>query len=143
MRMSRLLLVIFFAWCGLFINPGIDVHAAAGQNAPTTSAGGPAAPGAQSSANSTSSEDIKAIQTFNKRRYDEVGVLKVEAQKKHKILFIMGVCLLIGILTTAGLGLAMALGDKPVFMWHMAVAGMTVTLAIAHAVTSIIWFFPF
>jgi len=97
----------------------------------------------QTAAVNSSREDIQAIQTFNKLREDETGILKVEAQKKHKILFIMGVALLIGILTTAGLGLAMVLGDKPVFMWHMAVAGITVTLAIAHAVTSIVWFFPF
>jgi len=130
--MSPLLFIFFVASLGLFACPVLDVHAATGS----------AANGSQATVNS-SSEDIKAIQTFNKRRYDEVGILKVEAQKKHKILFIMGVGLLLGILTTAGLGLAMVLGDKPVFMWHMAVAGITVTLAIAHAVTSIIWFFPF
>ncbi|MDQ6960007.1 MAG: hypothetical protein Q9M27_03170 [Mariprofundaceae bacterium] len=121
--------------------PGLDAHAAARQTT-VVSAGGSAKSGAQSTV-SDASADIQAIQAFNKRRYDEVGILKVEAQKKHKILFIMGVCLLLGILTTAGLGLAMVLGDRPVFMWHMAVAGITVTLAIVHAATSIIWFFPF
>ncbi len=114
---------------GLLATPVTDVNAAPD-------------PGGQA-ATTSSSEDIQAIQTFNKLRDNEVGILKVEAQKKHKILFIMGVGLLLGILTTAGLGLAMVLGDKPVFMWHMAVAGITVTLAIAHAVTSMIWFFPF
>jgi len=142
MRMSRLLLMISVTWCGLFVCPGLDAYAAAGQRAMVVAADGSAAPDPQATVSSTS-EDIKAIQTFNKRRYDEVGILKVEAQKKHRILFIMGVCLMLGILTTAGLGLAMVLGDKPVFMWHMAVAGITVTLAIAHAATSIIWFFPF
>gem|GEM_PF-1514727 len=142
MHISRLLFLIFFAWCALFMNPGTAAYAAAGQSGTVVGGNGVTASGGQSVVNHTS-EDIKAIQTFNKRRYDEVGILKVEAQKKHKILFIMGVALLLGILTTAGLGLAMVLGDKPIFMWHMAVAGITVTLAIAHAVTSIIWFFPF
>jgi len=137
--MPRLLFIISIAWCGLFICPGSTVYAAAGQSATAEAS---AVSGSQTVVNS-SSEDIKAIETFNKLRYDEVGILKVEAQKKHKILFIMGVCLLLGILSTAGLGLAMVLGDKPVFMWHMAIAGITVTLAIAHAVTSMIWFFPF
>jgi len=139
MRMSRLLFIISIAWCGLLICPGSTAYADAGQH---VTADVSAVSGTQATVNN-SSEDIKAIQTFNKRRYDEVGILKVAAQKKHKILFIMGVCLLLGILTTAGLGLAMVLGEKPLFMWHMAVAGVTVTLAIAHAVTSIIWFFPF
>jgi len=121
-----MMVVIMF---GLLALPVTDVNA-------TPDPGGQAA-------STSSSEDIQAIQTFNKLRDNEVGILKVEAQKKHKILFIMGVGLLLGILTTAGLGLAMVLGDKPVFMWHMAVAGITVTLAIAHAVTSMIWFFPF
>lgn len=140
--MSRLLIMIPVALCALLVGPGLDAHAAAGPGATPASAVGSAASGGSVTSNHTS-EDIKAIQTFNKRRYDEVGILKVEAQKKHKILFIMGVCLLLGILTTAGLGIAMVLGGRQVFMWHMALAGITVTLAIAHAVTSIIWFFPF
>lgn len=132
MRMLRLLFMTSIVWCGLFVSLGFDAYAAAGSDAL----------GTQSTV-SNMREDLQAIQTFNKLRENQTGVLKVEAQKKHKILFIMGVCLLVGILTTAGLGLAMVLGDKQLFMWHMAVAGATVTLAIAHAVTSIIWFFPF
>jgi len=88
-------------------------------------------------------QDLRAIQTFNKLHEDETGILKVQAQKKHKILFLMGAGLLTGILTTVGFSLAMVLGGKQVFVWHMLFAGITTTLAIAHAVTSIIWFFPF
>lgn len=132
MRMPRLLFIISIALYALLACPGLDAHAATAQS-----------PAARPTTASGTSADIMAIQTFNKRHYDEVGILKVEAQRKHKILFIMGICLLLGIFTTAGLGLAMVLGDKPLFMWHMAIAGITVTLAIAHAVTSIIWFFPF
>ncbi len=139
MRVFRLLFIISIAWCSLLACPGSSAHATVVQRSV-------AAAGSNNTHQPTASgtsADIMAIQTFNKRRYDEVGILKVEAQRKHKILFIMGVCLLLGIFTTTGLGLAMALGDKPVFMWHMAAAGITVTLAIAHAVTSMIWFFPF
>jgi len=132
MRMLRLLFITSIVWCGLLVCLEFDAYAAASS----------ATSGTQSTV-SNMREDLHAIQTFNKLREDQTGVLKVEAQKKHKILFIMGVCLLVGILTTAGLGLAMVLGDKQLFMWHMAVAGVTVTLAIAHAVTSIVWFFPF
>jgi len=140
MRAFRLLFIILIAWFGLLVCPGSSAHAAVAQSSTVAAAEGSA--GSQPAARGTSA-DIVAIQGFNKRHYDEVGILKVEAQRKHKILFIMGVCLLLGIFTTTGLGLAMALGDKPVFMWHMAAAGITVTLAIAHAVTSMIWFFPF
>jgi len=130
--MLRLLFMIIVASSGLFTCPGL-----AAEDVP-----GSGVSGVHTAVN-TAREDIQAIQTFNKLRENEAGVLKVETQKKHKILFIMGVCLLLGILTTAGFGLAMVLGGKPVFMWHMAIAGITVTLAIAHAVTSMIWFFPF
>ncbi len=88
-------------------------------------------------------QDLRAIQTFNKLHEDETGVLQVQARRKHQILFLMGAGLLTGLLTTAGLGLAMVLGGKQVFVWHMLSAGITLTLAIAHAVTAIIWFFPF
>jgi len=151
--MSRLLLIVFIAGCGSLVCPGLAAHATAGQGSGASvtepvvagqSGTGAAAGGSEAQPTlSSMREDIKALQTFNKLRENEAGILKVETQKKHKILFIMGICLLLGILTTAGLGLAMVLGDKPVYMWHMAVAGITVTLAIAHAVTSMIWFFPF
>jgi hypothetical protein len=62
---------------------------------------------------------------------------------KHKILFIMGVILLVLIFLTAGFGMAMALHGKDVFIPHMIFAGATVFLAVAHAVTSIVWFFPY
>ena len=64
-------------------------------------------------------------------------------KKKHIILFTMGISLVILVLTTAGLGLAMVLYRKPVFVAHMIFAGMTVTLALVHALAAMIWFFPF
>lgn len=66
-----------------------------------------------------------------------------EIRKKHQILFLMGLLLLISILTTAGLGIAMGLYGKPVFVAHMVFAGISVTLAIVHAVVAMVWFYPF
>ena len=67
-----------------------------------------------------------------------------ESEKwKHEILFVMGVALLVLIFLTAGLGLAMVIKGKEVFVHHMLSAGATVFLAVAHAVTSIVWFSPF
>ena len=69
--------------------------------------------------------------------------LKEKDTGKHQILFIMGVILILLILLTAGFGMAMALHGKDVFIPHTIFAGATVFLAIAHAVTSIVWFFPY
>ena len=87
--------------------------------------------------------DLSAMQQFNALHQDEVGILKVELKKKHEILFFMGIGLLVGLLLTVAFGLGMVLDGKPWFLWHMLSAGFSVTLAIAHAVTSIIWFYPF
>ncbi len=67
----------------------------------------------------------------------------IDDEQKHKILFYMGVLLLILIVTTAVIGLRMALFGKQLFVPHMISAGFTVFLAFAHAVTAIVWFFPF
>jgi len=87
--------------------------------------------------------DLSAMQQFNALHEDEVGILKVDAKKKHEILFFMGIGLLIGLLLTVTFGLGMVLDNRPWFLWHMLSAGFSVTLALAHAVTSIIWFYPF
>lgn len=65
-----------------------------------------------------------------------------EQKTRHQILFVMGFVLLIGIGTTVGLGIAMALYHKPVFIAHMIAAGFSLTLAIVHAIVAIVWFYP-
>jgi len=88
-------------------------------------------------------QDLHAMQQFNRLHQDETGLLKVKQQTQHRILFWMGLGLILFIFMTAGFGLAMVFGGKQVFVWHMLCAGVTITLALAHAVTSIIWFFPY
>lgn len=73
---------------------------------------------------------------------DEQG-FGAEIKQKRQILFLMGIVLLIGIFTTLSLGIAMALYNKPVFVAHMVFAGITATLALVHAVTAMVWFYPF
>lgn len=63
--------------------------------------------------------------------------------KKHVVMFFMGVPLLILILITGALGIAMVVYGKQVFTLHMVFAGLTVTLALAHLVTGLVWFYPF
>jgi len=68
---------------------------------------------------------------------------RIETERKHQILFIMGIILLILVLTTGGLGVSMVVFDKNVFVAHMICAGLTMTLAAVHAATAIAWFWPY
>lgn len=101
-----------------------------------------AANGAQQGENSMQ-QDLGAMRDFNDLHQDETGLLKVSTKERHEILFYMGLGLIIGLLLTAGFGLGMVLGGRPLFLWHMLFAGISITLAIAHAVTAMIWFYPF
>ncbi|MEQ6340680.1 MAG: hypothetical protein M3A44_03280 [Gammaproteobacteria bacterium] len=93
------------------------------------------------SANANESHEV--MQSFvNKEQTVGKDVL-IADKKKHQILFVMGILLLIGIIGAAAFGIAMAVFGKQVFVAHMVFAGFSVFLAIAHAVTAIVWFFPF
>lgn len=91
----------------------------------------------------TANDSSEVLQGFTEKQDERHGVKEIADQRKHQILFYMGIALLIGILTTAGLGIAMALYGKEVFLAHMLSAGFSVFLAVAHAVTAVVWFFPF
>jgi len=69
--------------------------------------------------------------------------LDARTRQRQQILFLMGVGLLISIFTTVGLGIAMALYNKPVFVAHMVFAGISATLALIHAIVAVVWFYPF
>ncbi len=85
--------------------------------------------------------DVQLMQQFDTE--EELAPERaISTQRKHEILFLMGAALLLLIFVTAGLGMAMALWEKDVFTWHMLSAGLTVTLAIVHAVVSFVWFYP-
>lgn len=88
-------------------------------------------------------EGGEVLKGFTERQDAAHGVKEIEEKRKHEILFYMGIALLVGLFVTAGLGITMALYGKEVFLAHMLSAGFTVFLAVAHAVTAIVWFFPF
>jgi hypothetical protein len=88
-------------------------------------------------------EKGEIIEGFIAHQSQEHGVKAISDHRRHQILFAMGALLFIGILTTAGLGIAMGIFGKEVFLAHMISAGLTVFLAAAHAVASMVWFFPF
>jgi hypothetical protein len=59
------------------------------------------------------------------------------------VMFGLGAPLLLLLLATAGLGIAMGIYGKPVFLAHMICAGLTVTLAVVHVIVGLVWFRPF
>ena len=62
---------------------------------------------------------------------------------KHLIMFALAVPLLILLLITAGLGIATGVFGKKLYIPHMVLAGLTVTLALAHVIAGLVWFYPF
>ena len=47
------------------------------------------------------------------------------------------------LISTASVGIAVAAFGKPLFLVHMILAGLTVTVAIVHVIVGVVWFFPF
>jgi hypothetical protein len=90
-----------------------------------------------------SQENGQVMQGFTSQGDKGDGVLTVEDHKKRLIMFILGAPLLVMILITGGLGVAMGVYGKQVFVAHMLFAGLSMTLAIAHAIVGIVWFYPF
>lgn len=88
-------------------------------------------------------DSVKLLEAFvqNAPKAKDANVLS--DHKKHVVMFLMGAPLLILILITGALGIAMVVYGKQVFMLHMIFAGLTVTLALAHVVTGLVWFYPF
>lgn len=86
---------------------------------------------------------IQLMESFAKQATKVEDSNVFSDHKKHVIMFLMGVPLLILILITGALGVAMVVYGKQVFTMHMIFAGLTVTLALAHVVTGLVWFYPF
>ena len=97
------------------------------------------APASPASVDGTS----EVLSAFNKNQDKASEIVSIPDKKKRLVMFSMGVPLLIFILLTAGLGIAMGMYGKPVYIPHMICAGLSVTLAIAHAIVGIVWFYPF
>jgi hypothetical protein len=91
----------------------------------------------------TSDGTSEVLSAFNRDQAKPSNIVSIPDRKKRLIMFYMGVPLLIFILLTAALGIAMGVYGKPVYVPHMVCAGLSVTLAIAHAVVGIVWFYPF
>ena len=83
------------------------------------------------------------IGSFATDRSAKSELVQIEDKTKRLVMFVMGVPLLILIFVTAALGVAMGVYGKQVFVPHMVCAGLSLTLALGHAVVGIVWFYPF
>jgi len=85
----------------------------------------------------------EVMEIFNQDAMAKHAANELADEEKHKILFYMGITLLVLVCVTAYLGVSMVVFNQEVFVKHMISAGLTVTLSLAHAVVAIVWFFPF
>ena len=90
-----------------------------------------------------SGESAQILQEFNKQHRDAEHSKSITDKDKQRVMFLLGVALLTLVLITGGLGLAMGLYGKQVFVAHMVFAALSVTLGIAHAIVGLVWFYPF
>ena len=102
-----------------------------------------ALPSARADDNEQKGDSAKVMEAFEQ----QASQIKIDRpstiQKKHLTMFLLGVPLLILLLITGALGIAMGIYGKQVFVLHMISAGLTITLAFAHAIVGVIWFYPF
>lgn len=92
---------------------------------------------------SQSGDSAQILQAFNKQHREAEHAKSITEKDKQRIMFLLGVALITLVLITGGLGIAMGLYGKPVFVAHMVFAGLSITLAIVHAIVGVVWFYPF
>jgi phosphopantetheinyl transferase len=90
-----------------------------------------------------SEESAQILQAFNQQHSENEREKSITQKDKQRIMFLLGVALITLVLITGGLGIAMGLYGKPVFVAHMVFAGLSITLAIVHAIVGVVWFYPF
>ena len=88
-------------------------------------------------------ESALILQAFNEQHQNSEHDKSISVKTKQQIMFLMGVALLTLVLITGGLGLALGIYGKQVFVAHMVFAALSVTLGIAHAIVGLVWFYPF
>ena len=88
-------------------------------------------------------DSAQILQAFNRQHREAEHAKSITEKDKQRIMFLLGVVLITLVLITGGLGIAMGLYGKPVFVAHMVFAGLSITLAIVHAIVGLVWFYPF
>jgi hypothetical protein len=98
---------------------------------------------AQAEDASQGNDSAQIMQAFNKQHREAEHAKSITDKDKQRVMFLLGVALLTLVLITGGLGIAMGVYGKQVFVAHMIFAGLSMTLAIAHAIVGIVWFYPY
>ena len=88
-------------------------------------------------------DSAEILQAFNRQHREAEHAKSITDKDKQRIMFLLGVVLITLVLITGGLGIAMGLYGKPVFVAHMVFAGLSIMLAIVHAIVGLVWFYPF
>lgn len=91
----------------------------------------------------SSGDSAQILQAFNQQHRNDERDKAISQKEKQQIMFLLGVALITLVLITGGLGVAMGLYGKQVFVAHMVFAGLSITLAIVHAIVGLVWFYPF
>lgn len=100
--------------------------------------------GATQAAGSATTNGVELLKQFDEQQNERVkGASALTDQNKRVIMFSMSLPLFLLLLITGGLGIATGVYGKKLYIPHMIFAGLTVTLALAHAIAGIVWFFPF
>jgi hypothetical protein len=100
--------------------------------------------GATQAASGDSSNGVELLKQFDEQQNARVnGASALTDKNKRVIMFSMSLPLFILLLITGGLGIATGVYGKKLYIQHMIFAGLTVSLALAHAIAGIVWFFPF
>jgi hypothetical protein len=92
---------------------------------------------------SNEQNNSSVMQAFTSTEVKDSEIVAIEDETKRLVMFFLGVPLLILLIATVALGIAMGVYGKQVFLPHMICAGLSVTLALGHAVVGIVWFYPF
>jgi hypothetical protein len=98
---------------------------------------------AQAEDTNQAGDSAQILQAFNRQHREAEHAKSITDKDKQRIMFLLGVVLITFVLITGGLGIAMGLYGKPVFVAHMVFAGLSITLAIVHAIVGLVWFYPF
>lgn len=86
----------------------------------------------------------QVLEAFGRQQVQRVNEPSaVSDHNKQLIMFAMGVPLVILLLITGGLGVATGVYGRQLFIPHMIFAGLTLTLALAHVIVGLVWFYPF
>jgi hypothetical protein len=101
-----------------------------------------ASPGLAQSAPPATSNGTQILEQFG-RQQPAARSTSIAEHERQVIMFTIGTVLLVLLISTASVGVAVAVFGKPLFLVHMVLAGLTVTVAIVHVIVGVVWFFPF